>query len=67
MKSMPTDDPLFGKGYILPNGRKIHDVHVFQVKAPEESKSPWDFYKLVSTVPGEQAFLSLADSGCTLK
>jgi branched-chain amino acid transport system substrate-binding protein len=67
MKEMPTDDPLFGKGHILPNGRKIHDVHVFQVKAPEESKYPWDFYKLVSTVPGEQAFLSLADSGCTLK
>jgi branched-chain amino acid transport system substrate-binding protein len=67
MKAMPTDDPLFGKGHILPNGRKIHDVHVFQVKAPEESKYPWDFYKLVSTVPGEQAFLSLADSGCMLK
>jgi branched-chain amino acid transport system substrate-binding protein len=67
MKEMPTDDPLFGKGHILPNGRKIHDVYVFQVKAPAESKYPWDFYKLVSTVPGEQAFLSLADSGCTLK
>src|SRR5580704_6656753 len=67
MKVMATDDPLFGKGHILPNGRKIHDVHVFQVKAPEESKYPWDFYKLVSTVPGEQAFLSLADSGCMLK
>jgi branched-chain amino acid transport system substrate-binding protein len=67
MKEMPTDDPLFGKGHILPNGRKIHDVYVFQVKAPAESKYPWDFYKLVSTVPGEKAFLSLADSGCTLK
>jgi len=67
MKEMSTDDPLFGKGHILANGRKIHDVHVFQVKAPEESKYPWDFYKLVSTVPGEQAFLSLADSGCVLK
>ena len=67
MKEMPTDDPLFGKGHILPNGRKIHDVYVFQVKAPAESKYPWDFYKLVSTVPGEQAFLSLAASGCKLK
>jgi branched-chain amino acid transport system substrate-binding protein len=67
MKEMPTDDPLFGQGHILPNGRKIHDVHVFQVKAPEASKYPWDFYQLVSTVPGEQAFLSLADSGCALK
>jgi branched-chain amino acid transport system substrate-binding protein len=66
MKELPTDDPLFGKGRILANGRKIHDVDVFQVKAPEESQYPWDFYKLVSTVPGEQAFLSLAESGCAL-
>ena len=43
MKEMPTDDPLFGKGHILPNGRKIHDVYVFQVKAPAKSKYPWDF------------------------
>jgi branched-chain amino acid transport system substrate-binding protein len=67
MKEMPTDDPLFGKGYIRPNGRKIHDVYVFQVKTPAESKYPRDFYKPVSTVPGEQAFLPLADSGCKLK
>jgi branched-chain amino acid transport system substrate-binding protein len=40
---------------------------VFQVKAPAASKYPWDFYKLASTVPGDQAFLSLADSGCTLQ
>jgi branched-chain amino acid transport system substrate-binding protein len=66
MKELPTDDPLFGKGYIRPNGRKIHDAFVFQVKTPEESKQPWDFYKLASTIPGEQAFIPLADSGCTL-
>jgi branched-chain amino acid transport system substrate-binding protein len=66
MKELPTDDPLFGKGTILPNGRKIHDVYVFQVKSPAESKYPWDFYKLVSTVPGKDAFLSLAASGCKL-
>jgi branched-chain amino acid transport system substrate-binding protein len=66
MKEMPTDDPLFGKGTILPNGRKIHDVYVFQVKSPEESKYPWDYYKLVSTVPGQQAFLTLEQSGCNL-
>jgi branched-chain amino acid transport system substrate-binding protein len=66
MKEMPTDDPLFGKGTILPNGRKIHDVYVFQVKSPEESKYPWDYYKLVSTVPGRQAFLTLEQSGCNL-
>ena len=67
MKEMPTDDPLFGKGTILPNGRKIHDVYVFQVKSPEESKYPWDYYKLVSTLPGQQAFLTLEQSGCNLK
>jgi len=66
MKEMPTDDPLFGKGKILANGRKIHNEFVFQVKKPEESKAPWDFYKLVSTVPGEEAFLTLAESGCKL-
>ena len=66
MKEMPTDDPLFGKGTILPNGRKIHDVYVFQVKSPEESKYPWDYYKLVSTLPGKQAFQTLEQSGCNL-
>jgi len=66
MKEMPTDDPLFGKGTILLNGRKIHDVYVFQVKSPEASKYPWDYYKLVSTSPGKQAFLTLEQSGCNL-
>jgi branched-chain amino acid transport system substrate-binding protein len=66
MKEMQTDDPLFGKGTILPNGRKIHDVYVFQVKSPEASKYPWDYYKLVSTIPGKEAFLSLEQSGCNL-
>jgi branched-chain amino acid transport system substrate-binding protein len=55
---------LFGKGYIQSNGRKIHDVFIFKVKSPEESKSPWDFYRLVSTVPGKEAFLSVEQSGC---
>ena len=66
MKKRPTDDPLFGKGHILPNGRKIHDAYVFQIKSPEESKADWDYYKLVSTVPGKEAFLSLEQSGCKL-
>src|SRR6202167_239741 len=66
MKEMPTDDPLFGKGAILLNGRKIHDVYVFQVKSPEESKYPWDYYKLVSTLPGKQAFLTLEERGGNL-
>jgi branched-chain amino acid transport system substrate-binding protein len=66
MKSMPTDDPLFGKGEIQPNGRTIHSAYLFEVKKPSESKAPWDFYKLVGTVPGDQAFTPLADSKCPL-
>jgi branched-chain amino acid transport system substrate-binding protein len=66
MKSMPTDDPLFGKGEIQPNGRTIHAAYLFEVKKASESKSPWDFYKLVGTVPGDQAFTPLADSKCPL-
>ena len=51
MKEMPTDDPLFGKGSIEPNGRTIHPAYLFEVKKPSESKGPWDHYKLVGTVP----------------
>jgi len=66
MKSMPTEDDLFGKGEIQPNGRKIHDAYLFEVKKPSESKGPWDLYKLVGTVPGEQAFTPLSESKCAL-
>jgi branched-chain amino acid transport system substrate-binding protein len=66
MKSMPTDDPLFGKGSIQPNGRTIHSAYLFEVKKPSESKSAWDFYKLVGTVPGDQAFTPLDKSTCAL-
>ena len=45
MKEIPTDDPAFGKGRLREDGRKIHDMHLFEVKAPEESKKPWDYYK----------------------
>jgi branched-chain amino acid transport system substrate-binding protein len=66
MKSMPTDDTLFGKGEIQPNGRAIHPAYLFEVKKPSESKAPWDFYKLVATVPGDQAFTPLDKSTCAL-
>ncbi|MBR0820738.1 ABC transporter substrate-binding protein [Bradyrhizobium liaoningense] len=66
MKSMPTEDDLFGKGLIQPNGRTIHNAYLFEVKKPSESKGPWDFYKLVGTVPGDQAFTPLAESKCAL-
>jgi branched-chain amino acid transport system substrate-binding protein len=66
MKSMPTQDSLFGKGEIQPNGRTIHSAYLFEVKKPSESKGPWDFYKLIGTVPGDQAFTPLAESKCAL-
>jgi branched-chain amino acid transport system substrate-binding protein len=66
MKSIPTDDPLFGKGKIEPNGRKIHPAYLFEVKKPSESKGPWDLYKLVAEVPADQAFTPLSESKCAL-
>jgi branched-chain amino acid transport system substrate-binding protein len=64
MKANPTDDPLFGKGTVRPDGRKIHPMYLFEVKAPSESKGPWDLYKLLDTIPAEQAFRPLAEGGC---
>lgn len=66
MKSMPTDDALFGKGEIQPNGRKIHPGYLFEVKKPEESKYPWDYYKLIATIPANEAFTPLDKSSCAL-
>jgi branched-chain amino acid transport system substrate-binding protein len=66
MEAMPTDDPLFGKGSIDPNGRKRHSMYVYEVKAPGESKAKWDYYKLIREVPADQAFRAPADSGCSL-
>jgi branched-chain amino acid transport system substrate-binding protein len=66
MKATPTDDIIFGKGTIQPNGRKLHPAYLFEVKKPEESKGPWDYYKLVATIPADQAFTPLAKSTCPL-
>ena len=66
MKAKPTDDALFGQGSIRKDGRKIHDMYLFQVKTPDESKGPYDFYKLVGTVPAESAFHPLESSACPL-
>lgn len=63
MKASPTDDPLFGKGSIRVDGRKLHPMYLFEVKAPAESKGEWDLYKLLDTIPAEQAFRPLADGG----
>ncbi|MBV9065643.1 MAG: ABC transporter substrate-binding protein [Methylobacteriaceae bacterium] len=66
MKEMPTDDPLFGKGTIRPDGRKIHPAYLFQVKKPGESKGPWDYYITKATIPADQAFRPLSESECPL-
>jgi branched-chain amino acid transport system substrate-binding protein len=64
MKRMPTDDPLFGKGSIRVDGRGMHNMYVWQVKTPAESKYPWDYYKLLQTIPAEEAFRPLSEGKC---
>ncbi|WP_374251530.1 ABC transporter substrate-binding protein [Xanthobacter sp.] len=66
MKATKTDDPLFGVGEIRADGRKIHDLYLFEVKAPGESKGTYDLYKLLRTVPAAEAFRPLASGGCNL-
>jgi len=66
MKAMPTDDPLFGKGTIRADGRKIHPAYLFEVKKPEESKYPGDDYKLRATIPADEAFRPIKDDNCPL-
>jgi branched-chain amino acid transport system substrate-binding protein len=66
MKKMPTDDPLFGKGRVRADGRKIHPAYLFEVKKPAESKYPYDYYKLRATIPADQAFRPEKEGGCPL-
>jgi branched-chain amino acid transport system substrate-binding protein len=66
MKELPTEDPLFGKGEVRADGRKIHDMYLFRVKTPAESKGPWDYYETVATIPAAQAFRPLNEGGCSL-
>ena len=66
MKEMPTDDPLFGKGTIRADGRKIHPMYLLEVKKPAESKGPWDLMKVRATIPADEAFRPLAEGGCPL-
>ena len=66
MKEIPTDDPVFGKGELRTDGRHIIPAYLFEVKKPEESKGPWDYYKLVATISSEDAAKPLAESECPL-
>jgi len=66
MKEMPTDDPLFGKGVVRADGRKVHPMYLFEVKKPAEAKGPWDYYKLRATIPADQAFRPIDQGECPL-
>jgi branched-chain amino acid transport system substrate-binding protein len=66
MKALPTDDPLFGKGTIRTDGRKIHPAYLFEVKSPAESKYPGDDYKLRATIPADEAFRPMKDDNCPM-
>ncbi|NCV62990.1 MAG: ABC transporter substrate-binding protein [Betaproteobacteria bacterium] len=66
MKDLPTDDALFGKGSIRKDGRKLHPAYLFEVKKPSESKGAYDYYKLLATIPADQAFRPLSEGDCPL-
>ena len=66
MKRLPADDALFGPGTVREDGRKVHAVHLFRVKAPAASTGPWDLYDLVHTTPGNEAFRPITAGGCPL-
>ena len=66
MKELETDDKLMGKGKVRADGRKIHPMYLFEVKKPEESKGPWDYYKQVATIPAEEAWRPMDQGGCPL-
>ena len=66
MREIPTDDALFGKGQLRIDGRVTHDMYLYQVKTPAESKYKYDYYKLLDTIPADQAFRPLADDNCPL-
>ncbi|NMM14146.1 MAG: ABC transporter substrate-binding protein [Rhodoferax sp.] len=65
LKSMKIDD-FYNKGQIRSDGRMIHDMYLYQVKSAKESTTPWDYYKMIAKVPGEQAFTTVAESKCAL-
>jgi len=60
------EDAFSRNGRLLPNGRMVHDMYLIEVKKPEESKYPWDYYRIVSTIPADKAFRSLSESSCKL-
>ena len=66
MREMPINDVFTKNGRLREDGMMVHDMYLFQVKSPQESKAPWDYYKVISTVPADKAFLPLSESACPL-
>src|SRR5690349_4939329 len=66
MKATKWDDPVFGKSWIRPDGRKMHDMYLFEVKSPAESKGPWDYYKQLATIPADEAFRPMDQGNCPM-
>ena len=66
MKAMPINDFFAKNGHIRDDGRMVHDMYLVQVKSPAESKNEWDIYKVLATVPGDEAYRPLAEGGCPL-
>ncbi|MEY2253446.1 ABC transporter substrate-binding protein [Comamonas sediminis] len=66
MREMPINDVFTRNGRLREDGMMVHDMYLFQVKSPQESKAPWDYYKVISTVPADKAFLPLSESACPL-
>jgi branched-chain amino acid transport system substrate-binding protein len=66
MRENPTEDPLLGKGEVRIDGRHVHDMYLFEVKKPADSKGPWDYYNQLAVIPGSEAFRSLEAGGCEL-
>jgi branched-chain amino acid transport system substrate-binding protein len=66
LKAGKWDDPVFGSSYIRVDGRNMHDMYLFEVKSPSESKAAWDYYKLLATIPAEEAFRPLDQGNCPM-
>jgi branched-chain amino acid transport system substrate-binding protein len=66
LKKQKINDMFTKGGVIRADGRMVHDMYLMQVKSPEQSKDPWDYYNVVQTIPGDQAYQSLAQSRCSL-
>ncbi|MBM0206246.1 ABC transporter substrate-binding protein [Micromonospora sp. STR1s_5] len=66
LKTMKIDDLFARNAHVRPDGLLVHDLYLFQVKSPKESRKPWDYYKLLATIPGDEAFRPLSESVCPL-